>query len=80
MKPPITEPAIKKQILADLSRLPPEQQRRAAELVRGMTSSLPPGVPGRDLLQFASSLHADAAREMRQVIEEGCGQVDLDRG
>lgn len=65
------EPAIKKQILDDLDRLTPEQQRRAAEFVRGMALSLPPGVPGRDLLQFAGSLDADSAREMRQAIEEG---------
>lgn len=72
------EPAIKEQILNDLGRLTPEQQRRAAEFVRGMTSSLPPGVPGRDLLQFSGILDGESAQQMRQTIEEGCEQVDLD--
>ncbi len=68
-----------KQILDDLDRLTPEQERRAAEFIRGMASSLPSGVPGRNLLEFSGSLDTDSARDMREAIEEGCEQIDLDR-
>ncbi len=71
-------PAIKEQILNDLDRLGPEQQKRAAELVHSLVSSLPQGTPGRDLLRFAGTLDDASAHEMMEAIDEGCGQVDLD--
>jgi hypothetical protein len=71
-------PAIKDQILSDLDRLAPEQQRRAAELVHGLVSTLPRGASGRDLLRFAGTLDNDSAREMIEAIEEGCERADLD--
>lgn len=74
----MAEPAIKKQILNDLERLSPEQQKRAAELVHGLVSPLPKGTPGRDLVRFAGILDDESAREMMEAIEEGCERVDLD--
>lgn len=71
----MVEPAIREQILNDLDRLSPEQQRRAAELVHALVSS---GAPGRSLLRFAGTLDDDSAREMTRAIEEGCERVDLD--
>jgi hypothetical protein len=71
-------PAIKDQILSDLDRLAPEQQRRAAELVHGLVSTVPRGASGRDLLRFAGTLDDESAREMIEAIEEGCERVDLD--
>lgn len=65
-------PTIKTQILKDLERLSPEQQKRAAELVRGLVSPRPKGTPGRDLLRFAGTLDHRSAREMMEAIEEGC--------
>ena len=38
----MVQPAVKEQILTDLDRLSPEQQRRAAELVHGLVSSCLP--------------------------------------
>lgn len=71
-------PAIKEQILYDLDRLSPEQQKRAAELVHGLISPLPKGTPGRELLRFAGTLDDESARQMMEAIEEGCERVDLD--
>jgi hypothetical protein len=68
--------AVKEQILNDLDRLSPEQQKRAAELVHGLVSPLPQGTAGKDLLRFAGILDAEAARQMMEAIEEGCGRVD----
>lgn len=74
----MVQPAIREQILNDLDRLSPEQQRRAAELVHGLVSALPTGAPGRSLLRFSGTLDDESAREMTQAIEEGCERVDLD--
>ena len=71
-------PAIKEQILNDLDRLAPDQQKRAAEFVHSLVSPLPKGTPGRDLLRFAGTIDDTSAREMMEAIDEGCGRVDLD--
>ena len=71
-------PAIKEQILNDLDRLPPEQQERAAELVRGLVLPLPKGASVEDLMKVAGTLDDESAREMMAAIEEGCERVDLD--
>lgn len=70
-------PAVKAQILSDLNQLSPIQQRRAAELVRGLVSALPKGASIEDLLQVAGSLNDEAAQEMMEAIREGCERVDL---
>jgi signal transduction histidine kinase len=71
-------PAVKKQILDDLDRLSPERQRRAAALVHELTTPLPPGTPGKDLLRFVGTLDDESAREMLEAIEDGCEQIDPD--
>lgn len=77
----MTQPSIKQQILDDLDRLPPELQRRAQELVHGLTASVsrPEGTPGKYLARFSGILDEEGAREMERVIEEGCERVDLER-
>jgi hypothetical protein len=74
----LVQPAIKEQILKDLDQLSPEQQRRAAELVHDLISSLPTGTSGRDLLRFAGTMDSESVSEMMKAIEEGCERVDLD--
>jgi hypothetical protein len=74
----MVNPSIKAQILSDLERLSPDKQTRAAELVHGLISPTPKGIPGRDLMRFAGVLDADSGREMIEAIEEGCERVDLD--
>jgi hypothetical protein len=72
------EPAVKERILADLDRLTPEQQHRAAELVHGLVSAVPTGASVDELLRVAGTLDEESARQMMEAIEEGCEQVDLD--
>lgn len=69
---------ITRQILSDLGRLSPEQQRQAAELVRGLASPLPRGASVEDLLTIAGTLDDESARQMREAIEDGCEQVDVE--
>ncbi len=71
-------PDVKDRIMRDLDRLSPEQQKRAAELVGGLVSSLPQGASVDDLLKVAGTLDEESAREMMQAIEEGCERVDPD--
>ncbi|MCG8460003.1 MAG: hypothetical protein MI919_27290 [Holophagales bacterium] len=71
-------PAVKEQILNDLEHLSPEQQRHAAQLVRGLVSLHPKGASPEDLLEVSGILDPVSAREMTETIEEGCEQVDLD--
>ena len=70
-------PAIKEQILNDLDRLAPDQQKRAAEFVHSLVSPLPQGASVEDLMKVAGTLDDESAREMMEVIEEDCGRVDL---
>ncbi len=74
----VVQPAIKEQILNDLNRLSPEQQKRAADLVHGLVSPLPKGASVEDLMKVAGTLDDESAREMMAAIEEGCERVDLD--
>lgn len=74
----MTLATVKEQILSDLDRLSPEQQKQAAEFVRELVSSLPKGTPGRDLVPFVGTLDDTSAREMMGAIEEGCERVDAD--
>ncbi len=71
-------PAIKEQILNDLDRLAPEQQKRAAEFVHSLVPSLLQGASVEDLMKVAGTLDDESAREMMEAIDKGCGQVDLD--
>ena len=71
-------PDVKDQILKDLDRLSPDQQKRAAELVSGLVSVLPLGASIEDLQKVAGTLDEQSAREMMAAIEEGCERVDAD--
>ena len=71
-------PDVKDQILRDLDRLSPDQQKHAAELVSGLVSTLPQGASIEDLEKVAGTLDEESAREMMAAIEEGCERVDAD--
>ncbi|MEM6796333.1 MAG: hypothetical protein AAF725_20345 [Acidobacteriota bacterium] len=71
-------PTVKEQILSDLERMAPHQQKRAAELVRNLVTPLPKGASIEDLMRVSGTLDDESAREMMEAIEEGCGQVDPD--
>lgn len=74
----VVVPAVKEQILSDLDRLSPAQQKKAAELIHELVSPLPRGASIEDLLKVAGTLDDEASCEMMSAIEEGCERVDLD--
>ncbi|MBI3014458.1 MAG: hypothetical protein HYY65_05225 [Candidatus Tectomicrobia bacterium] len=70
-------PLLKKEILDQLDRLASEQQKQVLDFARSLTTPLPPGKPGKELLPFAGAIDADDLRTMMQAIEEGCEKVNL---
>jgi hypothetical protein len=76
----MVDAAVKEQILGDFERLSPAMQARAAQLVHGLVSAIPRGVPGRDLLRFAGTIDAQSIREMEEAIEDGCERIAPEAG
>ena len=72
----MTHSSIKQEIVKQLDYLPPEMQRRVLDFTRALASSLPKGVPGKELLRFSGFLSSEDAQAMIQAIESGCEQVD----
>ncbi len=70
------EPTIKEQILRDLDRLSPEQQRKAQQLVHGLVASGMKGASIEDLIPLNGILDKQSAQEMRAAIEEHCERID----
>jgi hypothetical protein len=46
-------------------------QEKAAQLVHGLVSPAPRGVPGRELLRFGGSIDPESLRQMEEAIEVG---------
>ncbi|MGB9753740.1 hypothetical protein [Roseiflexus castenholzii] len=65
------------EILDQLKFLPYELQWRVLEFTRALALSVPRGVPGHRLLRFAGAIPLDDVHRMRQAIEQGCEQVDV---
>jgi hypothetical protein len=65
------------EILDQLKSLPYELQWRVLEFTRALALSVPRGVPGHRLLRFAGAIPLDDVQRMRQAIEQGCEQVDV---
>jgi hypothetical protein len=63
-------------VVEQLQGLPYELQWRVFEFTRSLAVSTPRGIPGQQLLGFAGAIPSDDLQLMRQVIQEGCEQVD----
>ncbi|MCJ7529684.1 MAG: hypothetical protein MUO64_01470 [Anaerolineales bacterium] len=64
-------------VVEQLKALPQELQWRVLEFTRALSISTPHGVSGQQLLRFAGSIPLDDVRLMREAIEQGCEQVDI---
>ena len=69
---------LKKELLAQVERLPSELQRRVVDFATGLAQSSPKGTPGKELLRFAGTIASADAKAMTDAIESGCEQVDRD--
>ncbi len=72
----MASPKLKEELLREIDRMPAEAQRQVLHLARYL-SRTPKGTPIEELRPLAGILDEESAREMRQAIEEGCEQVDL---
>ncbi|MEW6448808.1 MAG: hypothetical protein AB1426_12145 [Bacillota bacterium] len=73
----VSSEMVKKEILKQLDRLPPEFQRRVLDFTQALALSVPKGVSGKKLLRFAGILTPEEAQTMKKAIEAGCEQADI---
>jgi hypothetical protein len=69
---------VKKEIINQIGQLDYEYQRRVLDFARALAVTGPKGVPGKQLLSFAGTIHADDLKDMGQAIEVNCEKVDTD--
>jgi hypothetical protein len=70
-------PLIEKEILTQLDKLSLEQQLQVLNVAKSLAGTMPVGVPGKELLHLAGTISTEDATLMREAIEEGCEQVNL---
>ena len=69
--------SIVEKVVEQLKALPNELQWRVLEFTRALSLSAPRGVSGKQLLHFAGAVPLGDLRLMREAIEQGCEQVDV---
>lgn len=68
---------IVEKVVAQLKNLPQELQWRVLEFTRALSNFAPRGVSGAQLLHFAGTISLEDVNAMRDAIEQGCEQVDV---
>jgi hypothetical protein len=71
------QPFIEKEILTQLDQLSLEQQLQVLNFAKSLAGTTPVGIPGKERLHLAGTISHEDAKLMREAIEEGCEQVDL---
>ena len=64
------------EVVEQLKAMPQDLQWQVLEFARTLKVEIQ-GTPGRNLLPFAGSIPPDDLQLMREAIEQGCEQVDL---
>lgn len=67
---------IKHQILEKLESLPYNAQRQVLDFVQALALSVPKGISGKQLLNFAGVIPKEDLRAMTAAIEAGCERID----
>ncbi|MDY6900970.1 MAG: hypothetical protein SWZ49_23240 [Cyanobacteriota bacterium] len=65
------------EVVEQLGTMPQHLQSQVLEFARKLVKSEVKGTPGQELLRFAGSIPADDLQLMRDAIEKGCEQVDI---
>ncbi|WP_414568611.1 hypothetical protein [Nostoc sp. CCY 9925] len=65
-------------LIEELKVMPEDLQYRVLEFARTLVSSQIHGVPSKQLLNFAGRISPNDIQLMREGIEQGCEQVDID--
>ena len=66
------------EIFEQVKVLPDDMQYQVLTFVRTLKSLAKQGVAGKKLVEFSGSIPAQEVDDIRQAIELGCEQVDLD--
>jgi hypothetical protein len=69
---------IAEKVMEQLQSLPYDLQRQVLEFTRALAFSVPHGVSGKRLLQFAGAIPRSDIELMQEAIEQGGEQVDTD--
>lgn len=68
--------SVKEKLLEQLNTLPSDMQHRVLDFAQALALSMPRGVPGERLIDFAGTIPACDLETMRLAIEAGCEQID----
>ena len=63
-------------IILQLETLPPGQLRQVLDFTLELSGESPKGISGKELLKFVGLFPPEDLEEIKQAIEEDCGQVD----
>ena len=64
------------EIVERLEKLSPGQQRQILDFTLELSGESPKGIPLQELLEFVGLFPPEDLDEIKQAIEEDCGQVD----
>ena len=71
---------IKKELLEQIEKLTPGQQRQVLDFTLELSGESPKGISGKELVKFAAGLFPpEDIEEIKQAIEEDRRQVDESR-
>ena len=70
------ETSLQDDLLKEVEQLPSAMQQRVLDFARALAESVPQGVPGERLLQFAGMMTPDEAQEFLQSIDEDCERIE----
>jgi hypothetical protein len=68
---------LQKEILDQLDKLPPEQQRKVLDFARSLSKAKLVGKSGKELLNSVGTIEIEDIKAISQAIEEGCEQVNI---
>ncbi len=69
--------SIIEEVVEQLRAMPQDLQSQVLEFARTLAKTEIQGTPGKELLRFAGSIPAEDIQLMREAIEQGCEQVDI---
>jgi hypothetical protein len=72
----MSEQTLQRELLDQIDKLPPYQQRRVLEFARSLAK--PEGKSGAELLRFGGAIDPVDLDAMASAIEEGCEHVNSD--
>jgi hypothetical protein len=75
----MSQTEIHHELIHEIDHLGAAEQLRLLEIVRGLKSAkLPKGTKWDDIQEFAGTISAADADEMRRAIEEGCEKIEIE--